>query len=82
MDNIEFKLDERRNVHVKGEKEWALQVRYTGAHSWRTFFTWVREPTEDSVGDAKYVFERSADITLDFAKAEVHRTLSNLTRRA
>jgi len=81
MQGVEFNLEERRNVHVKGEKEWALNVRWAGSLSWWTLFTWVNKPSEGAVCDMKYVFNRSASIAIDYAKAEVHRNLSNLTRR-
>lgn len=46
--SVQFKVEKRRNVHVKNEIEWALNMRINES-DWWTVHTWDNKPTQESI---------------------------------
>lgn len=55
---IKFDVVERRNVYVKGGKEFAFRAKLNG-HTYWTLTTWAKRPTTEAIKQAEELVLRS-----------------------
>lgn len=60
-DKIEIQLLERKNVHAKRGKEWALNVRFPQSNFW-TIEIWDKKPKENEIRNTIAIIVRSMEI--------------------
>ena len=59
--SIQFKVEDRINVHTKNGKEWALNMR-VDENGWWTLHTWNNKPTQEAVDIAVDLSLRVIDV--------------------
>ena len=57
---ITFWVQERRNVHSRQGREWALNAQLVGHPFW-TLKVWDSRPTEERVEEVKNIIQRAFD---------------------
>jgi hypothetical protein len=59
---INYSVVERKNVHVKGNKEWAFNIQFRMLNSTWTIFTWPYEPSEEEIKNVLEITLRSISV--------------------
>ena len=60
--NVTYRIIERRNVHVKGNKEWAFTVQFRMNENAWTIFTWTYKPSEKEIENILEITLRAIDV--------------------
>ena len=61
-EKLVWRVDERRNMHQRRGKEWALNIRIDDHNNGWTIFAWDKKPTAKQINDAVAIMHRAMEV--------------------